>query len=352
MNNFFKSILLFALCIGIVSCEKDSDNAEPLRDYATQYATDIANIEEFMKTHYMEVIDNPGATNDQDVTYTIIPAGGTQVSIWDQTVYPIENRLIEQNDITYKIYYIPFRQGSGATAKSPCSVDRVLASYRGEYIFKKTETINGLPVQTIVGKEFEESINPQSYFNLTSVIRGWSEIFPQFRTGSYVGNTDGTVSYTDFGAGILFIPSGLGYFSGAQGGIPAYSPLLFSIKLYEVQRVDQDLDGIDSFQEDIDGDGYVYKLAKDVINPDDTDGDEIPDFLDMDDDGDFFTTKSERRYITPSDPQQLARFYPFNGAAVDNLSTPYVDETKGVPNCSGDFTSPTRLRKYRDPSCH
>ena len=352
MNNFFKSILLFTLCIGIVSCSKDSNKTEPLRDYAVQYATDIANIEEFMKTHYMEVVNNPGATNDQDVTYTIIPAGGTQVSIWDQTQYPIETRLVSQNDIIYKIYYIPFRQGSGATAKSPCNVDRVLTSYRGEYIFRKTETIDNVEVQSVIGNEFEESINPQSYFNLTGVIKGWSEIFPQFKTGSYVGNTDGTISYTDFGAGVLFIPSGLAYFANSTGGIPAYSSLIFNIKLYEVQRVDQDLDGIYSYQEDLDGDGYLYKLEKDVVNPDDTDGDEIPDFLDVDDDGDYFTTKSETKYLTASDPQQIARFYPFNGATVDDPTTPFVDESKGVPNCSGDFTNPTRLRKYRDPSCH
>jgi len=369
MNIFFKTILFFTLALSIGSCTPDSDNTEPLRDYATQHAADIANIETFMKTHYMEVINNPGATNDQDVTYTLIPAGGSQVSIWDQTTYPIQTRYVNQNDITYKIYFIQLRQGSGPTSKAPCNVDSVLTSYRGEYIFEKSETVNEVVVKTIEGKEFEESKNPQAYFNLTRLIKAWGEIFPQFKTGSYGGNPDGTISYTDFGAGVMFIPSGLAYFSGTQSGImPSYSPLIFSIKLYEVQRVDQDGDGIFTFQEDlatsivasngtvtiINGipDGYVNVLPTGTVNPDDTDGDGIPDFLDVDDDGDFFTTKSELKYISSADPQQRARYYPFDGDAVDNPATPFVDESQGAPDCSGNFTNAARLRKYRDPSCH
>ena len=239
MNNFFKSILLFAVTLLAVSCSKSDSSTEPLRDYAEQYATDMANIEKFMKTHYMEVVNNPGATNDQDVTFTLIPPNGTQVSIWDQTDYPKQTITLEQNDITYTMYYLQLRQGSGPTSKSPCNVDRVLTSYRGEYIYKRTEE----SVETIESKQFEELINPQSYFNLSAVITGWSEVFPKFKTGSYVGNADGTISYFDFGAGVMFIPSGLAYYASSTGTIPSYSPLIFSFKLYEIQRTDFDGDG-------------------------------------------------------------------------------------------------------------
>lgn len=350
MNNFFKIIFLFALGLTVLSCTKnDSNSAQPLRDFTEQYTKDLANIETFMRTHYMEVVNNPGATNDQDVTFTLIPAGGTQISIWNQTTYPILTRYVtvEQNDVdvTYKIYYIQLRQGSGPTSKSPCNVDRVLTSYRGEYIFSNTVTEGTPPVTTttIKSSEFEESIDPQNYFSLTGVIRGWSEIFPQFKTGSYSGNPDGTTSYYDFGAGVMFIPSGLGYYSTSTGGIPSYSPLIFSFKLYELQRMDQDADGIYSYQEDlatssvnsagvvtvIPGvpDGYVYNMGPDKVNPDDTDGDEIPDFLDVDDDGDFFTTKSEIKN-------------PITGQ-----SYPFAD----IPTCGG---SGNGKKKYLDPSCH
>ena len=117
MNNFFKIIFLFTLGLTVVSCSKnDSNSAQPLRDFTEQYTKDLANIETYMHTHYMEVVNNPGATNDQDVTFTLIPEGGTQTAIWDQTTYPIRTRYVtvKQNDVdvTYKIYYISFENAT------------------------------------------------------------------------------------------------------------------------------------------------------------------------------------------------------------------------------------------------
>jgi len=370
MTNFFKIVLTFILGISIVSCSKSGDDTEPLRDYDVQYATDLANIEAFMHNHTMTVTNNPGGDDDLDVTFDLISTSNPGPSIWDQTTYPIETRMVKvrQGDVdrTYKIYFIKLREGSG---ESPCNVDKVLTAYKGEYIYDSVD--DDTSVHTIVSKEFETLTNPQTFFSLTGVIRGWSEIFPQFKTGGYASNPDGTVSYNGFGGGIMFIPSGLGYYGSAQSGIPAYSPLVFNVKLYEIERVDHDGDGIYSYQEDLNHDGYVYALPTDegIVNPDNTNGpgskvlistnpdkyseeDEVPDFLDNDDDGDFYTTKSETSFIHPDDLMQIIRYYPYNGAAVDDPATPYVDESKGVPNCSNDFTSPTRLRKYLDPTCH
>jgi hypothetical protein len=40
------------------------------------------------------------------------------------------------------------------------------------------------------------------------------EIFPQFKTGTSKANdADGVTHSSDFGAGVMFIPSGLGYYS-------------------------------------------------------------------------------------------------------------------------------------------
>jgi hypothetical protein len=323
MNNFFRVALFFVMASFVVSCAReDSDSVTPKRDYAEQYATDSANIEEFLQTHYMVVTNNAGNTEDQDVSFYEIPEGGTQTSVWDQTTYPLQAHYVAQDDITYKVYYIQLRQGSGSTSKSPCNVDRVLTSYRGSYIYTKKETINEVEVEKITLKQFEESITPDNYFALTSVIKGWSEIFPKFKTGSYSANPDGTLSFNNFGAGIMFIPSGLGYYNNATGGIPSYSPLIFSFKLYEIQRVDNDNDGLPSYLEDVnssivnaDGtisiingvaDGYVRVLKEGEDNPDDTDGDGTPDFLDVDDDGDFFTTASEIKNPLTNNPYPFA----------------------------------------------
>ena len=354
MNNFFKIILLFTIGLTVISCSKSDSNTEPLRDYTEQYNKDLTSIETYMQTHYMTVTNNAGTTEDQDVEFHLIEAGGTQTSIWAQTDYPIQTRLItvRQNDIdvNYKIYYLKLREGFGPESQSPCNVDRVLTSYRGEYIHNVTTNVDGVDVTTIESTEFEEVINPQSYFNLTGVIRGWSEIFPQFKTGGYFGNPDGTLSYENFGAGVMFVPSGLAYYSGGSG-IPAYSPLIFSFKLYEIQRVDHDLDGIDSYLEDIGSpgagnehipDGYVYTLPEGVTNPDNTNSpgtkvligpnkysleDEVPDFLDVDDDGDYFTTVSEIKDPITGQP------YPF----------------ANIPTCGGTGNG---KKKHLDPSCH
>jgi hypothetical protein len=150
----------------------------------------------------------------------------------------------------------------------------------------------------------------------------------------------------------MFLPSGLGYYNIAQSTIPAYSPLIFSIKLFELERFDQDSDGIPSYLEDLDGDRYIYLLEEDVVNPDDTDGDGFPDYLDLDDDGDLVLTRTERiQYIDPVTEEKF--YYSYNGASVDDPLTPY-DETQGIPSCgtTPDYTSPTRLRRYLDSTCN
>lgn len=292
MNTFFKAILLITLSIFIVSCTKSDNTTVSLRDYAEQYDKDIKLIEKFLQTHYIEVINHPGFTDDKDVAYIEIPEGGSQTSIWNSPDL-VTDFTVDQNDITYKVYYLKLRQGSGPTSKSPCNIDKVLTAYRGEYLYTVKETVEGVEVERLKHVQFEESINPQTYFNLTSVIKGWSEVFPKFTTGTYSANVDGTITFNDFGAGVMFLPSGLAYYANSTASIPAYSPLVFSFKLYEIQRNDQDGDGIDSYLEDINGDGYVRILGSGVVNPDDTDGDEIPDFLDVDDDADTFKTKIE-----------------------------------------------------------
>lgn len=334
MNKIYKFILTLVLGLLIVSCNKSDDSSTvKKRDYTEQYAKDLDSIEEFLQTHYMEVVDHAGFQDDQDVTFTEIPLNGTQVSVWNQTQYPLQVRNVEQNDITYKIYYLKFRNGVG---EKPSNVDGVYASYKGSLLN---------------GNVFDQTTNPQSLFQLEGVIKGWSEIFPQFASGTYASNTDGTVSYNDFGAGVMFLPSGLGYYNIAQSTIPAYSPLIFNIKLFEVKRLDQDADGIPSYLEDLNNDGYMYLLKEEVVNPDDTDGDHFPDYLDLDDDGDLVLTRTERiQYIDPVTEEKF--YYSFNGAAVNDPLTPY-DETQGIPSCgtTPDYTTPTRLRKYRDATC-
>ncbi|MFY7739486.1 MAG: FKBP-type peptidyl-prolyl cis-trans isomerase [Flavobacterium sp.] len=353
MNNIFKILSAVVFCGLLASCSKSDDPVTPLRDYAEQYAADIDSIDDYIDTHYMTV----DPTNF-DVTFTEIPTGGTQQSIRTQTQYPLDDTLVKQDGIEYKIYFIKFREGDAVNGKRPTQVDSVHVSYRGT---------------RLTDDQFDDATNPV-WFGLQDVISGWTHIMPNFKTGTYTtAPGPNPITFNDFGAGVMFLPSGLAYFNNAAGSIPSYSPIIFSFKLYELRYRDHDRDGILSKDErkldpaipalirwrenpflgyDYDGDGDVEIY--------DTDGDGTPNMLDIDDDADGIPTKLERKYLVGTNTY----YYPFNGAAVDNTATP-IDERRGIPRkftgfntstntiqgVQADFTDPERLRRHLDPTC-
>ena len=81
----------------------------------------------------------------------------------------------------------------------------------------------------------------------------------------------------------------------------------------------------------------------------DTDGDKIPDFRDVDDDGDGVLTIVETKKPLPLLlGQGTSLNYPYDPIP-DNPATPQNEsEPKGIPSASGDGTSPTRLRRHLD----
>ena len=332
MNKFKYYFILSITSLSLFSCSKDDVAAEvaPPREFAVQYATDITDIEEYLKTYSITVVSHPGFADDQDVSFKKIATGGTEPSIFsylNSATFPrLLSRDVKIHDITYKLYYLVLREGVG---KQPCNVDEVLTAYKGEYL-SRTKVAD---VETLGATFFEENKNPQQFFSLPSTIVGWGESFPKFRGGTYSSNPDGTVSYRDFGAGVFFIPWGLGYFSQGKGGLPAYAPLIFSIKLYEINRLDSDGDGVQNFQEDLNNDGYIYNYsnklnyptfpADDIRYADDSDKDGILNALDTDDDGDGISTRKE---ITDA-----------NGVLIPFAS---------IPSCTGNTTDPARIKRH------
>ena len=123
------------------------------------------------------------------------------------------------------------------------------------------------------------------WFNLPSLVNGFRNGVTELRSGRFTENTDGTFTFFDFGQGVVFMPSGLGYFSNSQGAIPPYSPLIFSISLYVTKMTDHDGDGVLSRDEDVDGDGNPLN--------DDSDEDGVLNLYDIDDDGDGVLTLDE-----------------------------------------------------------
>ena len=354
MNKFKYYFILLLAGVAMISCNKDDDDdvvVVPLRDYKEQYKADNDSIIKYLKTNYIEEV-----TANFDIKITKIPAGGTQISVWDQTVYPLKIRKVYSDDVDYEVYYLVLREGTG---QAPCNYDKISASYTGN-LLNATEYFD-----TSYG--LARTFNLEPYLS-TSVIDGWSEIFPQFKTGTAVTGDNGVITYDNYGAGVMFLPSGLGYYGSSQEKIPAYSPLVFSFKLFDLQRLDHDFDGVYDFEEDVNkegnGIGYVYDLRdkEKYPNPpawmvDDTDGDGIADFLDVDDDGDGYTTFYEITKPTDAPNTGLSKYYPFN-PIVDNPNTPNVDETetRGIPAFAAtgepDYTSPNRLRIHVDKNHH
>jgi len=367
MNKFKYYFVLLLAGLAIVSCNKsDDDKTEvaPLRDYQEQFNTDNADIEEYLKANYITVTEN------MDVTISAITDPATQPSIMsylNSATFPkLLLRNIDLHGITYKMYYLVLREGIGV---SPMNTDGVLTAYRGEYL-KRVEKTDTEP-EHLTTTFFDQLVYPKNILDLYSVIMGWSEIYPQFKTGTTTYNGDGTPNYKDFGAGVLFVPSGLGYYSAppSSSTIPAYAPLIFSFKLYDIKRLDhenngysngvllENPDGVFDYQEDLNGDGYVRDYRNTTlypnapVNPDDTDGDGIPDFLDHDDDGDGYTTRFELTKPTDAPFSGLSKYYPYD-PVLDNPATPNIDESElwGIPRRpTGELTDPTKPESITNP---
>ena len=123
---------------------------------------------------------------------------------------------------------------------------------------------------------FDSSSTPVD-FDLTSTIAGWGRVLPEYNNAEdFIVNSDGTVTYNNPGIGIMFLPSGLGYYSAAAGSVPVYSNLIFKFKVFQSEVNDHDFDNFPSHLEDLNGD---YDLTND-----DTDDETFADFIDSDDD--------------------------------------------------------------------
>lgn len=316
MNNIFKTLCLLVLFAFLASCSKsDSVTITPPKPYAEQYPIDEAAIDDYLATHYYDYVEDELKDVETGMTALIDDPNLTF-------------KTVERNDLSYKLYYLNLNEGD-VNGERPVKVDSVFVSYKGTLLD---------------GTVFDVAQSPL-WFKLDEVIIGWAEIIPEFMTGGFIENIDGTINYVNVGKGIMFLPSAFGYYNSAQGLIPSYSPLIFNFNLIDQQHRDHDGDKVLSMYELFDADGNVM----------DTDGDGTTDYKDVDDDGDGFLTKTE--ITKPAGESGPSLYYPYNAFTVlDDPSTPEDEslksEPRGIPSCSNDFTSPDRVRKYLDSSCH
>ena len=252
-----KNILFpILVCLLLVSSCKKEDTVEPIRDVQEQSIADDQILEDFLSSHFYNYDDfSDPDFNDEIVMDTISGENASKTPLINQVKKEvIRVRTSDGSFIDHSLYYLIAREGTG---QHPASVDSTYLSYEG---------------QLLNGQVFDSSKTP-IWFDLSEVVRGFKEGTPKLKSGDFTVNDDNTINFFGYGRGILFFPSGLGYFSSSTGAIPAYSPLIFKIDLYRINKSDHDGDGILSADEyDQDGDGI----------PDDTDGDGLADYLDAD----------------------------------------------------------------------
>lgn len=256
MKSYISFILL--VVVSFSSCKKEEDTTEPLRDVGEQYVADDLAINTYLNSHTYNYADfaSDSTLSLEDIKIDTLAGDNIGMKSLKElsTSKTIKVPLNDGRVVDHKLYYLEVREGMG---EQPSKADSTYVTYKGELLN---------------GRVFDQRIAP-IWMDLTGVIRGFREGMPYFKTGTYTVNEDNTVDFSGFGMGIIFLPSGIGYFSQANGSIPAYSPLIFKIGLYTYKITDHDGDGIPSSLEyDPDEDG--------VLN--DTDGDGTPDYADKD----------------------------------------------------------------------
>ena len=268
--NKFNIYLLFIFHL-LLSCNKDDDNTIEIRDYSEQVITDEGTIEEYLKSHYYNYEDfNSLNSFEVDIKVridTISDATANKTPLFDQvTVKTLNVSDSDGLETPHKLYYIIAREG---IATNPSIVDSVYITYKGML------TDNYV---------FDERRYP-AWLDLANSLQGFREGVSELKSGEFKQNSNGTIQYSSYGVGLFFLPSGIGYFENTTANIPEYSPLIFSVSLMTSNPTDHDNDGILSINEDIDGDGDPFY--------DDTDGDNLWNMYDSDDDGDGTLTINE-----------------------------------------------------------
>lgn len=270
-----RKITLYILCVivAFVSCSKDDETAPIMvdeRDRAEQQVIDKDSLIGYLEAHYYNSSVFVGNTNlsINDLVITELLSGESVPVDHTILIDAIETKTTVFVDVDYEYYILRLNQGGGEAI--PHFSDNIRVNFSGNLL---DEVV------------FDSSANPVD-FDLTSLVPGWGRVIPEFNIAeSFIENEDGTISFTNAGVGVMFLPSGLGFFADIRPSIPIYSNLIFKFDLYQTEILDHDFDGVPSYLEDLDGDLNVFN--------DDTDGDSLPDYLDRDDDGDGVLTINE-----------------------------------------------------------
>ncbi len=268
-------IFLIAILLLGFSCGDDDDDGVievPEADRTEQQVIDNDSLVTFLQSNYVDasLLTNNSTILLNEIEINQLPEDGELPNPNQNSLLidMVETLTTTYFDVEYEYYILKINQGG--SENSPNFSDKVRVSYEGTLM---DDTV------------FDSSSTPVD-FDLTSTIAGWGRVLPEYNNAEdFVINSDGTVTYNNPGIGIMFLPSGLGYYSAAAGSVPVYSNLIFKFKVFQSEVNDHDFDNVPSHLEDLNGD---YDLTND-----DTDEDTFADFVDSDDDNDGTLTIDE-----------------------------------------------------------
>ena len=268
-------ILLITILLLGFSCGDDDDAGiieVPEADRTEQQVIDNDSLVSYLQSHYVDasLLSNNPTISFTEININQLPDDGELPNPNQNSLLIdiVETLTTTYFDVEYEYYILKINQGG--SENSPNFSDKVRVSYEGTLM---DDTV------------FDSSSTPVD-FDLTSTIAGWGRVLPEFNLAEdFVINSDGTVTYNNPGIGIMFLPSGLGYYSAAAGSVPVYSNLIFKFKVFQSELNDHDFDNVPSHLEDINGD---YDLTND-----NSDDDTFADFVDSDDDNDGTLTIDE-----------------------------------------------------------
>ncbi|BAO74261.1 FKBP-type peptidyl-prolyl cis-trans isomerase [Winogradskyella sp. PG-2] len=278
------SIFVIAILAVFISCKDDDDITTTFveADRTEQQVKDRDSILSYLSTHYYNSSFLETGSNHKytDIIITELPQDddGNYLDMPD----PDQNTLLIDDvdvltttylDVEYEYYILRLNQGAG---ESPHFTDAVRMRYEGSSV--QTEEVFDSRVTPV-------DLNLQGNgFTTFGTIRAWNLVIPSFNSALDFTFDNGIVNYNNFGLGVMFVPSGLGYFSGSTTGF-SYDNLVFKFELLQMEELDHDNDGVPSYIEDLDN-----SLS---VDDDDTDEDLFPNYIDVDDDEDGVFTINE-----------------------------------------------------------
>ncbi|GJQ04887.1 FKBP-type peptidyl-prolyl cis-trans isomerase [Capnocytophaga canimorsus] len=275
IKRFFLSVVSASILLS-VSCKKDDDTPtlKPPRDVTEVATENDASIVKYLKSHFYnyEAFQNPSSDFDYNVIIdTLAGTNANKTALFDQvTTLTLHVTDAQGKKVAHKMYYLPVQEGNGQKATV---ADSVFVAYKGFLlngtVFDQNQNLSRSNWMDLIGNILNQRVSGGS-------IIGFREGVAQMKASADAPtvNDDGTFNVPNtYGIGLIFLPSGLAYFSQPSGRIPAYAPIAFEIKLIKTKQADHDKDGIPSIKE-------IEYESFGGIKFTDCDQNQIPDYLD------------------------------------------------------------------------